>query len=296
MKPIKLWHLTVQTSSAWNNDNALQLGAALAYYAVFSISPLLIIILAVAGFLYRGDSFAYIYAQIAMLAGNNAADTITSTIKSVHSSEHGFAATVVSVIILFFGASGVFVQLQSSMNQIWGVKPKPGYFWTDFLKGRLLSVAMILGLGFLLLISLVLSAALSAGSDYFEDLLPGATWLWQTLDAGVSFAIVVLLFASIFKAVPDVRIGWNDVWVGALLTAILFTGGKSVIGLYLGRSSLGSAFGAAGSLLVVLAWMYYSSQILFFGAEFTKIYAEEHRVSIKPSKGAEYGSPGIQLP
>src|SRR5207237_10869149 len=124
------------------------------------------------------------------------------------------------------------LQLQRSMNQIWGVKRKPGYFWKHFLKERLLSVAMILGLGFLLLTSLVMSAVLSAGSDYFEDLLPGASWLWQTLDAGVSFAIVVLLFAAIFKAVPDVRIGWNDVWAGALLTAILFTGGKSVIGLY----------------------------------------------------------------
>jgi len=296
MKPIELWRLTVQTSAAWNNDNALQLGAALAYYAVFSISPLLIIILAVAGFLYRGDSFAYIHAQIATLAGNNAADTITSTIKSVPSSEHGFAATIVTVIILFIGASGVFVQLQSSMNQIWGVKPKAGHFWKDFLKERLLSFAMILGVGFLLLISLVLSAALSAGSDYFEYLLPGANWLWEVLNGGVSFAIVVLLFASIFKAVPDVRIGWNDVWVGALLTSVLFNGGKLAIGLYLGRSSLGSAFGAAGSILVILAWVYYSSQILFFGAEFTKIYAEQKRASIKPSKGAEYESAGLLHP
>jgi membrane protein len=194
---------------------------------------------------------------------------------------------VVSVIILFVGASGVFVQLQSSMNQIWGVQPKPGLFWKDFLKERLLSFAMILGIGFLLLVSLVWSAALSAGNEYFKHLLPGANWFWQIVDGGVSFAIVVLLFASIFKAVPDVRIDWNDVWVGALLTSILFTGGKSAIGLYLGRSSLGSAFGAAGSILVILAWVYYSSQILFFGAEFTKIYAKQHRLSIKPSKGAE---------
>jgi len=296
MKPIKLWQLTVQTSSAWNKDNALQLGAALAYYAIFSISPLLIIMLAGAGFLYRGDGFAYIHTQIATLAGNNAADTITNTIKSVHSSEHGFAATIVSTTILFIGASGVFVQLQSSMNQIWGVKPKPGHYWKDFLKERLLSFALILGAGFLLLISLVLNAVLSAGSEYFEYLLPDANWFWQILGRGVSFVVVVLLFASIFKAIPDVPIGWNDVWVGAFLTSILFTVGKSAIGLYLGRSSLGSAFGAAGSILVILAWVYYSSQILFFGAEFTKIYAEEQRLSIKPSKGAQCGSPGIQVP
>ncbi len=285
MKPSQLWQLTVRTCSAWNNDNALQLGAALAYYAVFSISPLLIIILVLAGFIYRGDSFAYIHAQIAMLAGDMAADTITSTIKSVHS-EHGPAATIAGGIILFIGASGVFVQLQSSMNQIWGVKPRPGHFWRDFLKERVLSLAMILGLGFLLMISLVLSAALSAGSEYFGHFLPGVDWLRQLLDGGASFGVSVLLFAAIFKSVPDVRIGWNDVWMGALLTAILFIVGKSVIGLYLGHSSVGSAFGAAGSILVVLAWVFYTSQILFFGAEFTKAYAEQSRLPIKPAKGA----------
>jgi len=146
---------------------------------------------------------------------------------------------------------------------------------------------MILGVGFLLMISVVLSAGLSAGGEYFRRLLPGANWLGEILDGGVSFAIVVFLLASIFKVVPDARIGWNDVWIGAMLTAVLFTAGKLAIGWFLRHSSLGSAFGAAGSILVVLAWVYYSSQILFFGAEFTKIYAEQHRISILPSKGAE---------
>ncbi len=287
MKHSSLWRLIGRALSAWNNDNALQLGAALAYYAVFSISPLLIIILAVAGFAYRGDSLAYIHSEIAAFAGNNAADTVTSTIRSVRSSGQGFAATVLGVIVLFISASGVFVQLHNSMNHIWGVKPKPGHLWKDLLKQRLLSFALILGLGFFLLISLVLTAALAAGSEYFQFLLPGGNWLWQIVDAGISFGILVLLFAAIFKIVPDVRIGWNDVWAGALLTSILFTIGKSIIGLYLGRSNLGSAFGAAGSILVIMAWLYYSSQILFFGAEFTKVYAEQRRVSIKPSKGAE---------
>ena len=168
------------------------------------------------------------------------------------------------------------------MNQIWGVKPRAGHFWTDFLKERLLSFGMILGVGLLLMIPMVLSAGLSVGGEYFERLLPGTTWLGEILDGGVSFAIVVLLFASIFKVVPDAGIGWNDVWTGALLTAVLFTGGKLAIAWYLRHSNLGSAFGAAGSILAVLAWVYYTSQILFLGAEFTKIYAEQNRISMEP--------------
>ena len=287
MSGIKAWNLTGQTFTAWNNDGALQLGAALAYYAVFSISPFLIIILSVAGFFYQGDGLVYIHALIAALAGDGAADTITSTITSVQPSRHNLAATVVSIFVLFIGASSFFVQLQSSMNQVWGVKPKPGRFWKDFLRERLLSFGMILGVGLLLMISVVISTGLSAGVQYFGRQQPGMNWLEKTLNGGVSFVIVVLLFASIFKVVPDARIRWNHVGIGALLTAVLFTGGKFAIGWYLGHSDLGSTFGAAGSILVVLAWVYYSSQILIFGAEFTKIYAEHHGISIEPAKGAE---------
>jgi membrane protein len=276
VRSIKPWDVTAQTFTAWNNDGALQLGAALAFYAAFSISPFLIIILAVTGFFYKGDGFGYIHSQIEALAGGATADTITGAIRSVHSSGHSLAATITGVVVLFIGASGFFVQLQSSMNQIWGVTTKPGNMWKGFFKERLLSFGMILGVGFVLMISVVLSAGLSAGGRYFENALPGATLVGKILDGGISFAIVVILFASIFKVVPDVSISWNDVWIGALLTAVLFTAGKLVIGWYLGQSSLGSAFGAAGSMLFVLAWVYYSSQILFFGAEFTKIYAE-HR-------------------
>jgi len=276
VRSIKPWEVTTQTFTAWNNDGALQLGAALAFYAAFSISPFLIIILSVAGFFYKGDSFGYIHAQIEALADSGTADTITSTIRSVHYSRHSLAATIVGVIVLFAGASGFFVQLQISMNQIWGIKPRPGHVWKDLFKEHLLSFGMILGVGFLLMISVALSAGLSAGGRYFGGVLPGAPLVGKILDGGVDFAIVVLLFAAIFKIVPDVNIGWNDVWIGALLTAVLFTGGKLAISWYLGRSNIGSAFGAAGSILFVLAWVYYSSQILFFGAEFTKIYAE-HR-------------------
>ena len=285
------WSLATRTFEAWNNHGALQLGAALAYYAVFSISPFLIIILSVAGFFYKSDSVAYIHSQIAGLAGPDAADTITNTIEAVRASKHGATATVVSIIVLFVGASGFFVQLQSSMNQIWGVQPKPGHYWKEFFTQRLLSFGMILGVGILLLISIVLSAGFAAGGAYFDQVFPGANWVAVALNGIVSFLIVILLFASIFKVVPDAGIGWNDVWMGALMTAVLFTGGKLAIGWYLGRSSLGTPFGAAGSILVLLAWVYYSSQILFFGAEFTRINSEDRRAFIPPAKGAESVKP-----
>jgi len=287
VRDIKPWELTAQVFTAWRNDSALQLGAALAYYAVFSISPFLIIILSVAGLFNKGDSSAYMHSEIEALAGAGAADMITSTINSVHSSGHSVAVTVGSILLLFVSASGFFVQLQSSMNQIWGVKPRAGHFWTDFLKERLLSFGMILGVGFLLMLPMILSGGLSVEGEYFARLFPGANWLGEIWDGSMSFAIVVLVFASIFKVVPDVGIGWNEVWTGALLTAVLFTGGKLAIAWYLGHSSLGAAFGAAGSILAVLAWVYYTSQILFFGAEFTKIYAEQKRISIEPLKGAQ---------
>jgi len=282
-----LWKVSKRAAIEWYNDNTLQLGSSLAYYAIFSISPLLIIAIEVIGFFYRGDSFGYIHSEIAMLIGENAATAIASTVQSVQASGHGHAATVISIVLLLLGASGVFVQLQNAMNQIWGVTPKPGRFVKDFLKQRLVSFAMILGFSFVLLVSLLISAALAAVTGYFQFLVPGANSLWHLFDALISFAVTTLVFASIYKVMPDVRIGWKDVWVGAFVTAILFTAGKSLIGFYLGRSGVGSAFGAAGSVLVILAWVYYSSQILFLGAEFTKAYSEERGRCVRPAPGAE---------
>jgi membrane protein len=266
--------LFTRTFSAWSEDDAAQLGAALAYYAAFSITPLLIMTLSVVGFFYHGDSLTYIKTQLSALVGSEAADTLAETIVAVRRSKQGFTAGFVSALVLSIGASGVFIQLQSAMNQIWKTKRKPGHFWRHFIEERLLAVAMIVGGGCLLLVSLALSATLSTGTY----LLPGATLLWQIADGGVSFVIVTLFFASIFKVVPDARINWGDVWVGAILTAILFTAGKLVTALYLGHNDIGSAFGAAGSILATLAWVFYSSQILFFGAEFTKIHAEQRRL------------------
>jgi membrane protein len=273
--------------AAWFNDDTFTLGAALAYYAVFSISPLLIIALSITGFFYKGESAGYIENEIAEFMGENAAKVIAGTIESVNQSKDGLTATILSLATLFVGASGVFVQLQYAMNRIWGVTPQPGRFFKDFFKQRLVSFAMIVGVGFLLLISLVLSAALAALNGYFSYLVPAASTVWYAVDLVLSFAVVTFVFAAIFKIVPDVDVMWSDVWLGAILTAVLFGGCKFAIGFYLGRSGIGSAFGAAGSLLVVLAWVFYCSQILFLGAEFTKIYSQTRHHSVSPAKGAE---------
>jgi membrane protein len=283
----RFWRLLKKACAEYGNQNALEWGAALAYYTAFSIAPLLIIALSIVGLVYKGDSVGYIYSEIAGLVGENAANAITGAIRSVRASEHGTIANVVSIIVLLVGASSVFGELQTALNRVWGVEPKPGHFWRDLFKQRMISFAMILGVSFLMLVSLLVSATLAAVTGYFEYLLPGASIVWHLLDAVVSFSVVVLLFAAIFKIIPDIHIDWQEVWTGAIVTALLFVGGKAVISLYLGRSGVGSAYGAAGSVLILLAWVYYSSQILFFGAEFTKLYADERRACVKPIPGVK---------
>jgi membrane protein len=284
---VRFWTLLKKSFWAWTNENALEWGAALAYYTAFSIAPLLLIALTIAGVFYEGDSLSYIHRQIANLVGSNAATAITSAIKSIRSSDSGTFASIISVVVLVVGASTVFGQLQAVLNRIWGVQPKAGRFWRDLFKQRLISFAMVLGVGFVLLVSLILSAILAMVTDYFTYLLPGADIFWQLVDAGLSFSLITFLFASIFRFVPDVQIGWRDVWLGAVVTAVLFVSGKTAIAYYLGRSGVESAYGAGGSVLLLLAWVYYSSQILFFGAEFTKLHAEENRARVKPIPGAQ---------
>jgi membrane protein len=272
---------------AWTNENALEWGAALAYYTAFSIAPLLLIALTIAGWFYAGDSLSYVHRHIASLVGKNAATAITSAIQSIRSSHSGAVANIVGVLVLLLGASTVFGQLQAVLNRIWGLKPKEGHFWKDLFKQRLISFAMVIGVSFVLLVSLVLSAVLAMITDYFSSLLPSGGILWQLLDVGLSFSLIAFLFAAIFKVVPDVHLGWRDVWLGAVITAVLFVVGKAIIAYYLGRTGVESAYGAAGSVLVLLAWVYYSSQILFFGAEFTKLHAEENRTAVKPMAGVK---------
>jgi membrane protein len=284
---VRTWILLKKSFWAWLNENALEWGAALAYYTAFSIAPLLVIALTITGVFYEGDSLSYIHAQISGLVGSNAATAMTSAIRSIRSSESGAVASFISVLVLLVGASTVFGQLQNVLNRIWGVQPKPGHFWQDLFKQRILSFAMVIGVGFVLLVSLILSALLAMVTDYLSHLLPGAVVVWQLFDAALSFSLIAFLFAAIFKIVPDVDIQWRDVWLGAVLTAVLFVVGKTAIAYYLGRSGVESAYGAAGSLLIMLAWVYYSSQILFFGAEFTKLHAEERRARVRPIPGVE---------
>lgn len=271
----------------WKEDDALQLGAALAYYTIFSLAPLLLIVIGVAGLAFGREAVqGRIVEQIDHLVGQQGALAIQTMIANVARHDSGVLATVIAGITILFGATGVFAQLQASLNKIWNVEPKPDRGILGFLKTRVASFGMILGIGFLLLVSLVLSAGVAAVNNYFVSLMPAAEVLFQVLSLVVSFAVVTLLFAMIFRFLPDAKVAWRDVWIGAAVTALLFAIGKELIGLYLGHSSVASAFGAAGSVIVILVWIYYSTQILFFGAEFTQVYARRYGSRIVPDEDA----------
>jgi membrane protein len=289
------WRLLAEAFQEWMEDKAPRLGAALAYYAAFSIAPLLILLVAMVGFFFKGATLEQVQPQIATLAGDSAAEAIVAIIRGVNSSKGGGIATAISVVSLVIGATGMFGQLQDAMNTIWEVTPKPRRFWIDILRTRLLSFALVLAIGILLLASLFLSAFLAAASRYFQHMFPMTGPIWPFVDFGVSFVILTLLFAAVFKILPDVYIAWRDVWLGAAVTAALFAIGKIAIGLYLGRSSFVSAYGAAGSFLVMLVWVYYSSQILFFGAEFTQVYTVRRGDSFRPARGARFLSDEMRI-
>nr|WP_228035677.1 YihY/virulence factor BrkB family protein [Oculatella sp. LEGE 06141] len=288
-----------ETVTEWSEDNASRLAAALAYYTVFSLAPLLIIVIAVAGFFFGEEAArGQIVGQIQGLVGQDGAEIIQTAIDNANQpgTGTGAIASLISIGVLLFGASGVFAELQDSLNAIWNVKAKPKNAVGGFVRKRLLSFTMVLTIGFLLLVSLVVSAALTALTTLMNGLMPGFDFLWQLLNFVISFGVIALLFALIYKYLPDVKITWNDVLIGASMTALLFTIGKSLIGLYLGNSSFGSAYGAAGSLVVVLAWVYYSAQILFFGAEFTQVYARHYGSQIVPDEHAVYADDSTEQP
>ncbi len=273
----------------WKEDDALQLGAALAYYTIFSIAPLLLIVIAVAGLVWDREAVqGQLVGQIDQLVGRQGAEAIQGMVANAakQGDKSGILATIVAGVTVLFGATGLFAQLQSSLNKIWNVEAKPSRGIVGFLMTRVLSFGMILGIGFLLLVSLVVSAGLTAVNSYMSGLLPGAETLFLALNFVVSLAVITLLFAMMFRFLPDVKIAWRDVWVGAAVTAVLFTIGKFLIGLYLGHSSAASVFGAAGSLVILLLWIYYSTQILFFGAEFTQVYARRYGSRIVPDEHA----------
>jgi membrane protein len=281
------WPVLKTAALEWVRDKIPQMGAALAFYSVLSIAPLLIIAIAVAGLVFGEQAASgQLDAQIREFVGEEGAGAVKEMLANAQKPGGGILATVVGVVTLLIAATGVFGQLQDSMNTIWEVEPKPGRGIWGLIKDRFLSFSMVFGIGFLLLVSLILSSVLSALGGAFEQVLPVPAALLQGVELLVSFTVITLLFAMIYRFLPDVEIAWGDVWVGSVLTALLFTVGKFAIGLYLGRSSYGSAYGAAGSLVVLLVWIYYSSQILFFGAEFTKAYANQKGSRIRPDEDA----------
>jgi membrane protein len=284
-----LFNLLKQTFQEWVQDKAPQLGAALAYYTVFSLAPLILVFLAIVGVIFRHDpagAWNKITQQMSYFLDPSAVQVVQNIAEKASQPGKSLIATIIGVALALFGASGVFGQLQDALNTIWGVKAKPGGGIWGFLRTRFLSFAMIGGICFLLLVSLTLESVLKAFSHYVQSVVPGGIVIAMTVYLIFDFAVVVLLFAVIFKFLPDVKIQWRDVWIGAVMTAIFFGIGKWALGLYLGSGTAGSAYGAASSLITLLLWVYYSSQILLFGAEFTQVYADRAGRGVRPDKYA----------
>ncbi|HEY0160956.1 MAG TPA: YhjD/YihY/BrkB family envelope integrity protein [Thermoanaerobaculia bacterium] len=262
-----------ETFKEFSEDKVPRLGAALAYYTIFSIGPLLLIAIAMAGiFLGQEAAQGRISAELGKLLGPKMAEALEQMIQAAAKPKSGTIATIVGVLTLMLGASGVFGQLKDALNTIWNVEPKPSAGIKGFIMERFLSMAMVLGIGFLLLITLVFDAAISAMGPVLERLIGGEA-IAHLIQLALSFVVATVLFACIFRLLPDLKIAWHDVWFGAVFTSILFVLGKWGLGVYLGKAAVGSAYGAAGSLVILLVWVYWSAQILFLGAEFTQVYA-----------------------
>jgi membrane protein len=284
-----LWMLLRDTFVQWSEDRPFQLAAALAYYTLFSMAPLLLIAIAVAGLVFgREASQNQIIGVIEDLVGVQSARAIQAIIESAgQRPDSGFFASAIGLMFLLLGAGGVVGQLQDSLNTVWRVVPKTGRGILGFLQDRLVSYSMVLSVGFLLLVSLVISAVLTAVSGIVGGFLPINAATAHILDLVVSFAFITLLFAVIYKFVPDVRIVWRDVWIGAATTSLLFSVGKSLIGFYLGHSTVTSIYGAAGSLVTLLLWVYYSSLMFFFGAELTQVYATRYGSKVSSAENTQ---------
>lgn len=268
----KYLNLFKETAKEFSEDKVPRLGAALAYYTIFSIGPLLLIAVAMAGlFLGQEAAQGQISGELGKFFGPAMAKSLEQMIEAAAKPKSGTIATIVGVLTLMLGAAGFFGQLKDALNTIWNVGPKKAGGILGFIKGRFLSMAMVLGIGFLLLVTLVFDAAISAMGPMLERLVGGEALL-HVLSLVLSFAIATVLFAAIFRILPDLKIAWRDVWLGAVFTSLLFALGKLGLGVYLGKVAVGSAFGAAGSLVILLVWVYWSAQILFFGAEFTQVY------------------------
>lgn len=278
------WQLVKETGNAWIEDKVQRLAASLAFYTILSAAPLVVVLLTLAGAVFGRDAVeGRVVDQLRGLVGEEGGQAIQTMIASAGDTGSGVAMGI-GIVMLLFGATGVFAELQDALNTIWEVTPKPGRGVWGVIRDRFLSLAMVFGTCFLLLVTLVLSTVLAAITRFAG--LEGIGLAGQLANFVLSFAVNAGLFAMMYKLLPDVKIGWKDVWIGALATAVLFTVGKLLIGLYLGQAGLGSAYGAAGSLVVFVVWVYYSAQILFLGAEFTKVYANRFGSRIRPAENA----------
>lgn len=282
----KTGYLLKDTLNEFIDDNGMKLGAALSYYTIFSLPPLLIIIISLSGIFFGADAVkGEIFGQINGLVGNDAALQIQETIKNVKLSSSNTFATTLGIIILIIGASGVFAEIQDSINYIWGIKAKPKRGFIKFLYNRLMSFSMIGSVGFLLMVSLIINSIVGILSKHLAIIFPQDTiLLFYAVNIFIVFIIITLLFIIIFKTLPDGKIALRDCVIGASFTAFLFMIGKFAIGFYLGSNNIASIYGAAGSVILILAWVYYSAIILYFGAEFTKVYANTHGQKIIPNE------------
>ncbi len=272
-----------ETFNNWSDHHATRLGAAVAFYTLLSFAPLLILLAALAALVFSKETAQNgLIDQARQMIGDRGADTVKSMLSNAQKPSSGVFASIVAFATLLFGASGVFTELQDALNTIWDATPKNASGIMGLLKQRLFSFGMVLSVGFVLLASLLVSAGLALVGKFFSGLIPLPAPVFEAINFVVSFAVITVLFGLMFKYVPAVHISWRNVWTGAVGTALLFAIGKLLLGLYLGKASVGSAYGAAGSLVAMIVWVYYSAQIFFFGAEFTRVYADKHSDANSP--------------
>ena len=280
-----------ETFNKWSDHQATRLGASVAFYTLLSFAPLLVLLAALAALIFSKDTAQNgLINEAQEMMGQRAGDTVKSLLENAQKPSSGVFASLIAFVTLLFGASGVFTELQDALNLIWDATPKDASGIMGLLKQRLFSFGMILSVGFVLLASLLISAALALIGKYFGGLVPIPAAVLEAVNFLVSFGVVTVLFALMFKYVPAVHISWRNVWIGAIGTALLFTIGKLLLGLYLGKASVGSAYGAAGSLVAMIVWVYYSAQIFFFGAEFTRVYADRHADPALPPAASNAGA------
>lgn len=284
----RVWAIVRGGLKGWWNDNVPRLGASLAYYTLFAIAPVIIVAIGIAGLVFGPEAVrGQIVHQVDDLIGLEGGRAVQALLQGASNHSAGVLATVIGSITFLLGATGAFLELQYALNTIWRVAPKATAGLRDFLVQRLVSFGLVVAIGFLLMVSLAVSAALAAFSGWLNASVPGIAFVWMAVNLVISIAVTTVLFALVYKVLPDVDLDWPDVWTGALMTSVLFAIGKTVIGLYIGHSSTASSYGAAGSVVVLLLWVYYSAQIVLFGAELTRAYTATRRGAPKPVEYAK---------